>query len=189
MTAISQVAPKPSNNPLITSEEEHLRLIAKEVAGQGRIIPNIAKLIVEYANDRSVTTWHTALSRLHQLPQRIPSLHLDDPEILKVIYSIPGCFYLIPPGTLNALEAMVSGYGQAHLQEFGGTNPLQFKIFSDEARLAHGSAWFDKYKWVWMSDDVLEESSLGKANASDYSIKPKFANSIYKRCSSMSLSS
>jgi hypothetical protein len=59
---------------------------------------------------------------------------------------------------LNKFEALVSAYGQKHLEAFGGANPLQFRYFWDSARQDHGDTMFEKDEWRWMSDDILEGS-------------------------------
>lgn len=80
MTAISGLAPPPSNNPLVTSEAEHLRLIANEVSAKSIPIFQVAHLVAQYAHDTSLTNWHTALchlDKLPKLPKQIPPLHLN----------------------------------------------------------------------------------------------------------------
>lgn len=158
MTVISGLAPHPSNNPLITSEAEHLRLIAQEVSVTSILIFQIANLVAQYAHDKSLTDWHTALSRLNQLPKQIPPLLLNINQIRDGICSIRGSFYLLPRGTLNKFEALVSAYGQEHLSAFGGVNPLKFRYFWDSARQDHGDTQFEQDEWRWMSDDILEGS-------------------------------
>ena len=156
MTVISGLAPHPSNNLLITSEAEHLRLIAQEVSAKSIPILHVAHLVAQYAHNKSLTDWYTALSRLGTLPEQIPPLDLNINEIIDGICPIRGSFYLLPRGTLNELEALVSAYGKEHLAAFGGENPLQFIYFSDSARQDHAETQLDKDEWRWMSDDVLE---------------------------------
>ncbi len=158
MTVISVLAPHPSNNPLITSEVEHLKLIAQEVSAKSIPIFNIAYLVAQYAHDKSLTNWHTALSRLGILPEQIPPLLLNSNQIRDGICPIRGSFYLFPRGTLNNFEALVKAYGQKHLASFGGANPLQFQYFWEPARRDHGNTQFEKDSWRWMSDDILEGS-------------------------------
>jgi len=156
MTVISGPAPQPSNNnPLITSEAEHLRLIAQEVSAKTPLFP-VAYLVAQYVHNKSLTNWHTALSRLDKLPKQIPLLHLNMNQIRDGICPISGSFYLIPRGTLNEFEATVNAYGQKHLAAFGGENPLQFRYFW--ARQDHGDIQFEEDEWRWMSDDILEGS-------------------------------
>ena len=157
MIAISKHEPHPSKNLLITSEKEHISLITQAVSLQSSLISDVAHLVAQYAHDKSLTNWHTALSRLDKLPEQIPPLLLNDQEIRDGICSIPGSFYLIPRGTLNEFEKMVSAYGQKNLAEFRGENPLRFRFFLTVARP------FDKTQskedeWRWMSDDILEGS-------------------------------
>ena len=158
MTVISGLAPHPSNNPLITSEAEHLRLLAQEISDKSIPIFQVAHLVAQYAHDKSLTNWHTALSRLNKLPEQIPPLHLTIDQIRDGICPIRGAFYLLPRGTLNEFEAIVRAYGQKHLAAFGGENPLQFKYFWKAARQEHGDTQFNEYEWAWMSDDILEGS-------------------------------
>jgi hypothetical protein len=160
MTVISRVAPLPTtDNPLITSEEEHLRLIAKQVSAKSILIFDVAHLVAQYAHKTSLTDWHTALSRLGMLPEQIPPLKLTHEQIHEgVCPQLRGSFYLIPSGTLNALEAKVKAYGETHLAAFGEKNPLQFRTFWEPARLKWGDFQYPKYEWRWMSDDILEGS-------------------------------
>ena len=158
MTVISGLAAHPFSNPLITSEAEHLRLIAKEVAATSIPIFNIAYLIAQFAHDKSLTNWHTALSRLNKLPEQIPPLHLTIEQIRDGICPIRGSFYLLPRGTLNQFMTQMSTYGEKHLAAFGGNNPLQFRYFWGWSRLDHRSMQFEKDEWRWMSDDILEGS-------------------------------
>jgi hypothetical protein len=61
MTVIPQLGPRPSNNPLITSETEHLRLIAQEVSVSSILIFDLAHLVAQYAHHTPFTKWYTAL--------------------------------------------------------------------------------------------------------------------------------
>ncbi len=177
MTAISGRAPQPcKNNPLITSEEEHLRLIAQEVSAKSLPIFNIAHLVAQYAHDKSLTNWHTALSRLNLLPEQIPPLHLTIDQIRDGICPIRGSFYLLPRGSLNQFKELVSGYGEKHLAEFGGENPLKFRYFWGWSRLDHDNTQFEKEGWRWMSDDILEGSRNRSYAEQDRMIKELGAN-------------
>jgi len=158
MTVISGLAPHPSNNPLITSEAEHLRLLAQEISDKSIPIFQVAHLVAQYAHDKSLTNWHTALSRLGKLPEEIPPLPLTIKQIRNGICPMRGAFYLLPSGTLCEFEATARAYGQKHLAAFGGENPLQLRLFWNSTRQDHGHTPFEKYEWRWMSDDILEGS-------------------------------
>jgi hypothetical protein len=92
MTVISRLAPatpKP-NNPLITSAQEHLRLVAQEVSVIS--IPIVlTNLVAQYAHDETLTNWHTALSRLNAVPSTIPHLPLTSDQFLDGICAVKGC--------------------------------------------------------------------------------------------------
>jgi hypothetical protein len=66
--------------------------------------------------------------------------------------------YLIPPGTVDALEARTSVYGQEHLAEYRGKNPLRFRDFLDLARREYGGTGSDELQWILTSNNVLEGS-------------------------------
>lgn len=136
-------------------------------------LPEIpVNLIAQYCMHPKLTNWHTALQRLKMLPNSIPRL----PEnIHQILYSDCPIYrgalkkdgtpyrvidthllYLLPSGTLNELEARVKAYGEEHLAEYGGINPLQLHFFC--GREQHGDTRFSEPKWVLLSENRLPGS-------------------------------
>lgn len=114
----------------------------------------VAFIVAEYAADNlspNLTNWHIALERLTILPDKIPPLPLDIHDEVSDIKVL----YLIPPGSLNELEACVSAYGQEHLAEYGGKNPLRFRYFWPVAREEYGETRFDEWQWILISKGLL----------------------------------
>ncbi len=181
MTAISGLAPHPSNNLLITSEEEHLELLAKEVekaiSAHLWVTLKNANLVAQYAHDKSLTNWHTALSRLNMLPKQIPPLYLNSTQIQEGICSVSGSFYLVPSKTVNQFVESVEKYGARHLSEFEGSNPFRFRYFWEAARQEHGDTQFKQYEWRWMSDDILADSR-GQSNVQQAQIVAKLGKNF-----------
>jgi hypothetical protein len=158
MTVISSPAPRPSNNPLITSVQEHLRLIAQEVSAVAFPFLEFARQVAEYAHDRSLTDWHTALSLLNALPSQIPPLILTVRQIHEGVCDLPGSYWLIPGGTLTELEILVSGYVKKILSTSGNSNSLKFQYVSPQARAELGNTRVNEDQWIWMSHEILERS-------------------------------
>ncbi|OGN55247.1 MAG: hypothetical protein A3D96_06660 [Chlamydiae bacterium RIFCSPHIGHO2_12_FULL_44_59] len=140
-------------------------------------VTDVAKLALEYIEDPCIAAVSRALEALRKiglLPAHIPALPKNMGQILNEKCPIHGdeagpdgtslkiwqthSLYLLPPGTLNELEARVSAYGRAHLAEYGRENPLQFRYFWNAARQEHGDTRFDEPQWVLMSNDVLPGS-------------------------------
>ncbi len=158
----------------ITPQEQLKRLTAPLLTESSKyMVSALANLVVEYLSS-NLTNWYTALKRLGPLPGRIPALPEDIHQILDSDCPIRSnerkpdgsrykindthSLYLIPAGTLNELEARVSAYGRAHLAEYGGENPLQFRYFWDAARREHGDVRFNEPQWILISNDILPES-------------------------------
>jgi hypothetical protein len=147
------ITPERQLERLIRSDE---RVIAEVAGTRDRPGPlpvlELASIVAQYAADNlspSLTNWHTALHRFSMLPDKIPPLHDE--------VSDTGLLYLRPPGSLNELEAHMSAYGEAHLAEYGGKNPFQFKYFWEEARDEHGDVRSNDWQWV-LFKGVLEGS-------------------------------
>jgi hypothetical protein len=142
----------------------------------------IANIISQYAVEAlspKLTNWHTALQRMNALPDKVPALPWNMPQILDGKCPIRGdekkpdgthyklshthLLYLIPPMSLNELEARVRTYGKQALNNQGkklypDQNPLQFRYFWDAARQEHGDIPSNEYQWILISNDVLPES-------------------------------
>ena len=145
-----------------TLDEQYRSLcepVAQKVAASSTLIPEIANLVAQYESDMN---WYRALTILNAdfpnaIPKTIPPLPLNLLQIRNEAGSIQGSLYLIPRGTLNELVAFVNAYGQMHLATFDGKNPFHLNFFEVYAPTL-GNILVDKDQWVWISDDVLEES-------------------------------
>jgi hypothetical protein len=156
-------------------------IISSEELGRVKDIPQVADIIFQYAVDLSpkLTNWHTSLQRIGALPNKVPPLPCDILQILDSKCPIRSderkpdgthyklsdthLLYLIPPGTLNELEARVRAYGSQALNDQGGRlypigNPLQFRFFADVTRWEHGNVRSHEYQWILISNDVLPGS-------------------------------
>jgi hypothetical protein len=162
----------------ITPEEQLNRLylpIAKEVSRLSALIPDVAKLVAQYAADEPVSSWYTAHYRLKSLPKKIPPLPRDIHDILDskcpiygdqvkadgTPYKIKDTHFLslIPEefGTINRLERdVLKPYGEKEYSE--GENPLQIRYFWNVAREEHADASYPETEWVLMTNTVLPES-------------------------------
>jgi hypothetical protein len=157
-----------------------IHAVIAEVADTALPVWELASIVAEYAADNlspSLTNWHTALDRLNMLPDKILPLPLNICQILDSICPIRGgetkkdgtaykvsdthSLYLIPPDSLNELEARVNAYGQEHLAEYGvENNPLQFRYFWSAARSEHGDNRSNEFVWVLFLKDVLAGSRI-----------------------------
>lgn len=133
--------------------------------------PRVLKIALAYTADpciAAVSRAFEALRKIDMLPARIPALPrhihhilnskcpirrhkaMPDETSLKVWQT--HALYLIPPGTLNELEARISAYGREHLTEYGGANPLRFSYFWSKARGEHGDTQFNEPHWMLISN-------------------------------------
>lgn len=171
--AALNITAQPEQGEWITPEEQ-LRRWNAPILGQlsKTLPPELLQILGQYIALPS--TWYTALQRIGMLPARIPALPDNIYEILNKKCPIHGdkldsdgdplkiwqthSLYLIPAGTLDELEERVRAYGQAHLAEYGGDNPLKFRFFWTRARQQYGKTLFNEPLWVLMSNDILPES-------------------------------
>jgi hypothetical protein len=162
--------------PILTSA------ISSPGLGGTKAIPGIANIIAQYAQDAlspKFRNWYTALQLIGDLPDSIPALPRNMPQILNSNCPIrvgekkpdgtpyqlgdTHLLYLIPPGTLNELEARVRAYGERALNDRGerlypNENPLKFPYFVDSARKKYGDVRSNEYQWILIPNEVLPKS-------------------------------
>jgi hypothetical protein len=161
-----------SEAPLLdTIIEKATQFILKPVTTEGpeKPVPSLTDIALRHLVGPDplppiCTNWYTALKAIDALPDKIPVLPRDIHQILGSkcpIYSNKRIsethsLYLIPPGTVNELEARVSTYGQQLYSN--DENPLRFRHFFDATRQEHGNIQFHEYEWILISNDVLPGS-------------------------------
>jgi hypothetical protein len=157
-------------------------IISSEQLGRVKEIPEVAGIIFQYtleALSPNLTNWYTSLQRIGALPDKVPALPWNMPQILDSKCPIRSderkpdgthyklsdthSLYLILPGSPNELETRVRAYGSQALNDQGGrlypnNNPLQFRFFGGESRREYGDVRSREYQWVLISNDVLPKS-------------------------------
>ncbi len=127
-----------------------------------------------------LTDWHTALERRRALPDKVPALPRNMPQILKGKCPVWGdeqkldgthtkyldtwSLCLKTRETVNELKASVKAYGERALNDRGerlypDNNPLQFGNFWDAARREHADVRSnDEPYWILHTNTVLPGS-------------------------------
>ena len=188
----SQVLPQ---NDWIHPEEQLRRLnfpIANAVNDASKLIPEIANIIAEYADESNVTHWDTALKCLNMRPKKVPPLPWYIHYILNekcpeeiAQRKADGTFckigekcslILVPEelGTINRFEKVAKSYGEELYPK--NENPLEIGYFWDRAREEFGDIPFEPTHWELQTDDVLEGSesmSLEEQTALVHSLAEK----------------